>query len=31
LRRDTAFTGAFQADQQPVARRVVLLEHAWCD
>lgn len=31
LRRDAAFTGAFQADQQPMARRVVQLEQAWCD
>jgi hypothetical protein len=31
LRREAAFTGAFQPDQQPMARRVALLERAWCD
>ena len=30
LRREAAYTGAFQADQQPMARRVVQLEQAWC-
>lgn len=31
LRRVHAFTGPFQADNQPMARRIKQLERAWCE